>query len=211
MYVSYLNHSSSIFPEPFFESAPQAHILFVMAVTHANLRLKSDVCASPVENDMLFRVSFLTSILSASLGTARFLKTGPAKIVRDDKCFRGYGTLTYILIFIHNVLIIFGRGFVISDVVTFVWQQEASRVYYLLILLCFMPQLLHVSKHFILSGSTIKYLIIISGINDSLPLTRNKEGNSSYICPPGPYPNTSFQLLDFWTPIIRRILCLQED
>ena len=116
-----------------------------MAVTHANLRIKSDLCASPVDNDILFRVTFLTSIISASLGTARFLKTGPAKIVTNYKCFRGFGTLTFILIFINNILIVFGRGFVISDVVNYVWLQEASKAYYLIILICFMPQLLHVS------------------------------------------------------------------
>ena len=116
-----------------------------MAILHADLSLKSDLCASPVDNDILFRVTFLTSIMSASLGTARFLKTGPAKIVRNGKCLSGYGTLTYILIFVHNVLIVLGKGAVISDVVAFVWRQEASEAYYLLILLCFMPQLLHVS------------------------------------------------------------------
>ena len=137
--------NEAIFPEPFLESAPQALILFVLVNTHANLFLNSDPCKSPIVVDELFVTTFFTSIVTASLGIARFLRKGPTRIVNNDRCFRGIGTLTYFLIFINVVLAMFGRGFVISEVVTYVLRQEASKTYYLIVLLYFMPQLLHVS------------------------------------------------------------------
>ena len=135
-----------IFPEPFLESAPQALILWVLVNTHANLFLNSDPCDSPIVVEELFYTTFFTSIVTASLGIARFLRKGPTRVVKIDRCFRGIGTLTYILIFINVVLAMFGRGFVISEVVTYVLRQEASMTYYLIVLLFFMPQLLHVSR-----------------------------------------------------------------
>ena len=131
-----------IFPEPFLESVPQLHTLWIIFLISKNGLIS---CEKHVPFDTLFIATYSTSVVTASFGIAKFIKSGPARIVKNDKYLMGFGTLSFILIFINIALTIFGRGLLIGFFVDYVEKQGASRTYFLLILLCFIPQLLHVS------------------------------------------------------------------
>ena len=138
------------FTEPFLESLPQVYMVMVIAfILDFEDRLQSGCIARPLDRrtgppDSLSVVTFVTSIVTASFGIAKFVKSGPARIVRNDKCLMGYGTLSFILIFINVLTTVFMKAGAISILLQSVWQK-GTKAYSLLILICFIPQLLHVS------------------------------------------------------------------
>ena len=143
-----LNTFVAIFPEPFLESVPQVHMLLIIRF----ISPKYD-CNSPIHFGPQFSLTFWISIATASFGIAKFVKSGPARIVNNDKCLMGFGTLSFILIFTNIAQTVLCRAWVIAIFVGYAWVQEANRNYLPLILLCFIPQLLHVSSNFILLGT----------------------------------------------------------
>ena len=44
----------------------------------------------------LFIVTFVTSVLTATLGIAKFLKIGPCRLVPDQGSLGGHGTLAFL-------------------------------------------------------------------------------------------------------------------
>ena len=60
--------------------------------------------------DPLFAVTVLTSWLSAAFGIARFLKTGPCRLVSNDGILSGYFQLGFILNFTYIFLLLNVRG-----------------------------------------------------------------------------------------------------
>ena len=123
------------------ESVPQVYVLSTI------LGLSGPgSCEEPVNiDDTLFLITFSTSIASASFGISKFIKSGPARIVRNDKCLMGFGTLSFILIFTNIALTVVGKGFVISSYLGNLAMQTPGMTYLPLVLVCFIPQLLHVS------------------------------------------------------------------
>ena len=64
--------------------------------------------------DLLFVVTFLTSVFSASKGMADFLMNGPCKLIPNTGLFGGMGRMGYILLFINISLTLFGKGMLIG-------------------------------------------------------------------------------------------------
>ena len=56
-------------------------------------------------NDPLYIVTSVTSLLSAGFGMAKFLKTGPCRLVSNDGLLGGYFQLGFILNFIYIFLV----------------------------------------------------------------------------------------------------------
>ena len=106
--------------------------------------VQGDLSAGP-----LFWWTLNLSMLTASFGVAKFLKSGPSRIVMSEKCMDGFGTLTYILIVFNIFTTLAGRGWVTGNVL-FRIALSGSKQGYFLILLNFAAQIIYVrSKIFI--------------------------------------------------------------
>ena len=199
------NGSITIFPEPFSEAMPQVHILLLIGVVSKNY----DNCTAPVSMsiwriDPLFITTFSTSVVTVAFGVSKFVKAGPAGIIRGDKCLMGFGTLSFILVFLNIAATIIGRGIVIA--VYFDLVRLESPIYILPIFLCFIPQLIHVSYTIHNSFDCVQFLKrfhIHVGIWDPYPNSGHKQSNKNIHCTPGLCADSGFQLLDLWTHNVR--------
>ena len=80
------------FSEPFLESTPQLHILLCLWLQENKLIADG--------NQTFFIVTLATSIFSTAFGISKFLKSGPCRLVPNEGCLGGYGTLGFILLFL---------------------------------------------------------------------------------------------------------------
>ena len=81
----------ALFSEPFIESIPQVHILLSLWVEESHLFVGED---GGYATTILFIAAFITSIVSASLGIAKFLKLGPCHLIPNEGILGGYGSLS---------------------------------------------------------------------------------------------------------------------
>merc|ERR1712241_1206841 len=97
--------------EPFLESVPQVHVLLLL------WKLSGEGCDSAVgvSNDPLFLVTFSASVATASFGISKFLKSGPCRIIRNNTCCSGFGTLSYILLLLNIASTVIAKGYSIVD------------------------------------------------------------------------------------------------
>ena len=128
------------------EAVPQLHLLFVIfeltAWTGQN---------AAVEVSGLFCVTFVLSLASATFGIVKFIKAGPASIVRNDKWLEGFGTWTFILLYLNVACTLITKGSVICIVVGGIDASKSSSLNYLLIFIAFLPQCFYVSSIVVLS------------------------------------------------------------
>ena len=124
--------------EPFLESVPQIYILSVIWPLEAG-----DSC-SPVNSYPLFITTFATSVLTASFGISKFLKSGPCHIIRNDSYFMGFGTLSYILLLINIIATLVGKGIIY---LFYLNHANSDGKQMAIMTLNFIPQFLHVSSH----------------------------------------------------------------
>ena len=82
-----------LFSEPFLESVPQVHILLTLWLEENHLFEGDDV-----KTFFLFYAKVATSIVSASLGIAKFLKLGPCRLIPNEGILGGYGSLSFLLL-----------------------------------------------------------------------------------------------------------------
>ena len=79
----------------------------------------------------------------AFLGMAKFLKAGPCKIVRQESFLKGFGSMTFILTWINIIATAGMKGLVVFFIFRpHRWDIPA------LILMMYVPQLVHVSYTF---------------------------------------------------------------
>ena len=127
----------TIISEAFLESVPQVHILIAIWAVCGGWG-----CESPVQrDDLLFIVTFTLSVLTATFGVAKFIKSGPARMINNEKCLMGFCSATFILLFLNIGFTLVGRGVVIGVYV----GDVKNKINIAFVLLCFIPQLLHVS------------------------------------------------------------------
>ena len=126
-----------------------------------------------VEVGRFFWLTSIISLASASFGIAKFIKSGPASIVRNDKWLDGFGTFTFSLLFFNILFTLLVKaiamGFIVvllsgGDIIsmpilslllinlTEKWGGEIEEilqilvpVLWVLLFLLFLPQCLHVS------------------------------------------------------------------
>ena len=152
-------------------------------------------------------LTFLLSLASASFGVTKFIKAGPASIVRNDKWLDGFGTLTFMLIYLNVSCILFTKGLIIGRLVDLIQRSKISSLNNLLIFIVFLPQCLHVSNIVLLTGLQL-YQHIIAGIWHSLLLSWHQEGYEHNYKPPCPSADTRLLLLDIWPSEGQWMLCL---
>ena len=129
-------------------------------------------CDWAVTFDSLFIVTFSTSVATASFGVSKFLKSGPMRIVRDDKCLMGFCTSSFILLFLNIAATLVGRGVMIGVYAGSVQSRRSDgladgdkmsliqqALYLLVVFLAFIPQLVHVRLLFSLRISIISIVL----------------------------------------------------
>ena len=131
--------------EPFLESVPQVHIL--LAIINLDPAGNCSAIGTGSEHSSgLFFATLATSVLTASFGISKFLKSGPCHIIRNDGCWMGFGTLSYILLLINIIATLVGKGFIFP-----IYLDGPGSGGYItvikIIALNFLPQFLHVSLH----------------------------------------------------------------
>ena len=125
------------FSEPFLESIPQVFIL-------VSIMVRSDWQREVLDTqDPLFWVTFVTSVITASFGIARFLKNGPCKLVPSDGPLGGFGQFSFLLLMLNIVLSLCAKGCL------FALAVDKQKKFHLGVItwLCsaFIPQMLYVS------------------------------------------------------------------
>ena len=153
---------SILVSEPFIESLPQVHLLLVLLIMSSSTGGPGDV--KPVEFSFDFWLTFSLSVAAASFGITKFVKAGPASIMRNDKWLDGFGTWTFILVFLNIFITLCAKGFATATLIAGIanvihlnslsnrTSYPMSSLNYLLTLVGFLPQILHVSSIVLLSG-----------------------------------------------------------
>ena len=124
--------------EPFLEAVPQVHILLVIWV------LDGGGCSGAVDGGPFFITTFVTSVITASFGISKFLKSGPCRFIKS------FGTLSYFLLFLNIAATIVAKGWFV--VFSFGDEYGPSRlggVNLLVGLFCYLPQLATVSIYIV--------------------------------------------------------------
>ena len=117
---------------------PQVHVLLLI------WKMSDEGCKSPVGgiDDPLFILTFVTSVTAASYGISKFIKTGPCRIIRNNTRCSGFGTLSYILLFLNIASTLSAKGYTIVAEGRGPTYFEPSVVTLLPgVFFCFMPQL----------------------------------------------------------------------
>ena len=149
----------ALFSEPFIESIPQVHILLTLWIEESHLFVGREGPGSE-KTRILFYATFATSIMSASLGIAKFLKLGPCRLIPNEGILGGYGCLSFLMLLFNVACTICskaiflavsgkrtlsggapGLGLFRDDYNTFTGVN-----YLLWITLCILPQLIYVSN-----------------------------------------------------------------
>ena len=104
------------FIEPFLESIPQSHVLFVISLQSLSLR-KIDhnrgVLHGAVDPlDPFFLATFFSSILSASFGVSNLLKLGPCPLIPQNK----FGCV-FFMVFFSILCGLIAKGIMIAFIV----------------------------------------------------------------------------------------------
>ena len=130
--------------EPFLEAVPQIHILLILWVL--NFRITYDL------NPGLFIATFTTSVFTATLGIAKFLKTGPCRLVPDQGPLGGHGTLAFIILMLNIASTIVSKGIILPAIGLGInggpyapLTNDSSLVIGLWIATCYLPQSIYVS------------------------------------------------------------------
>ena len=133
--------------ETFLEAVPQVLIILVLSYADNTGKEYYSVLGSESDGIMamqLMILTFILSVTSASFGIARFLKTGPARIVREEGCLDGFGTMTFILIFCNVAATLVGKGWIIAITIGQIAFTGRNKVNFLFIFLSIPAQLIHV-------------------------------------------------------------------
>ena len=133
-----------LFPsEPFLEAVPQIHILLALWVLNETITFSL--------NPNLFIATFSSSVLTATLGIAKFLKVGPCRLVPDEGILGGHGNLSFLLIMVNIATTILSKGFLLPAIA---YDNELNSLVPLVdvklgiliwILVSYLPQMLYVS------------------------------------------------------------------
>ena len=186
---------------------PQVHIVLVIWLSNNGYINRE--CEHPVQFQNICILTFTLSVLCGTFGVAKFVKSGPAGIINNEKCLMGFCSVTFILLILNIGFTLIGRGIVIASFVICISSGVANKLRVLLVVLCFIPQLLHVSSCALAKKvhlhTSFNYL---PGIPYSLFCPWHQEGNNKSCCTSGPSTDTLLQLLDLWASEIGQLLHL---
>ena len=117
------------------ESIPQ---LFTMMYI-----INSNLGGDTIDFDIIFKLSFASTIASSAYALTSQLKLGPCQIMPRDK----FG-LTFVLVFICNLLGLLGKGFLLHVLTTYMIFSGFANFYapMMLIVTSILPPMTFVSK-----------------------------------------------------------------
>ena len=106
----------------------------------------------------LFIFTFTSSALTATLGIAKFLKTGPCRLVPDEGPLGGHGTLSFSILMLNIALTIVSKGTMLPAIGIGIKDYLNPGLYdaaplfddplmcvIVWIAICYLPQLIYVS------------------------------------------------------------------
>jgi hypothetical protein len=99
--------------EIFTEAVPTAFIMTFLLVVRSYG--SADVIIGEGRSEVLFFVSFTTSVLSAGLGLAKCLKVGPCRVLAEGGCLGGLLAPRFLLIFAACLLSPLGKGLALAS------------------------------------------------------------------------------------------------
>ena len=152
----------------------------------------------------MFVVTFSTSVLTASLGIAKFLKTGPCRLLPDQGPVGGHATLGFFLLMVNIATTIVSKGIILPAIGyeyghnSRLFQSKPTAIG-VWIAICYLPQLLYVSSNSrIVKPLSINTFCFILELNCPIVEYWFKEvfpNDHPVPCPPS---DSSFHILDIW-------------
>jgi len=135
----------SFISEPFIEAVPQMHILLILFMLNP--------LATYFLNPNLFIATFTTSVFTATLGIAKFLKIGPCRLIPDQGPLGGHGTLAFLMLMLNIASSIVSKGIMLPAIGFGAFEffgggpisKSPSMVIGVWIAICYLPQLVYVS------------------------------------------------------------------
>ena len=101
-------------------------------------------------NPNLFYATYFSSLVTASLGIDKFLKTGPCRLVPDQGPLGGYATLGFALLIFNIASTIVCKGMMMNPIIAIFLDMfefpEFPKVIGVWLAFCYLPQLIYVSK-----------------------------------------------------------------
>jgi hypothetical protein len=122
--------------EPFLESIPQIHILLCI--------WGNGYFGSLSGTDIQFLVTFSLSVVSASLGIAKFLKLGPCRLVPGDGPLGGYCRPSFLLLVLDIAAWLVSKGLLLG-IGLLLNMYEAKNIALTWVAIFLLPQLVLVS------------------------------------------------------------------
>lgn len=124
------------------EAIPQIHILLTMFML--NPVITHDM------NPQIFKVTFASSVFTATLGIAKFLKTGPCRLVPDQGPMGGHATLAFLFLMVNIASTILTKGFMLPAIgiagkPLFDTEKDRFALISVWLAVCYLPQLIYVS------------------------------------------------------------------
>ena len=134
--------------EPYLEAIPQVLILLCLWIDNDKYII-GNLNNGFGKDAIIFLFTFSTSVLSSAFGIAKFLKSGPCRLVQNDGLLGGYGQLAFLLLMLSTIFCLIIKGLLLSLACAPWVQFEISTIPAIFIwgsLNC-LPQLIFVSKY----------------------------------------------------------------
>ena len=196
----------SFISEPFLESVPQIHILLILWLLESEITF--------FLNPGLFIFTFTSSALTATLGMAKFLKTGPCRLVPDEGPLGGHGTLSFLILMLNIALTIVSKGAILPAIGIGIKDYLNPGLYdaaplfddpvmcvIVWIAICYLPQLIYVSIFYAkvnIAVVSVYSTFFFSECSDLNNKYWTKKVNQNDHTLSSVSPNSSFFLLDIW-------------
>ena len=132
--------------EPFIEALPQIIVLSPIA---SILRQEPNNVIG--DGAILFKLTFLSSILSAGFGMTKFLKLGPCRLISSFGLASGYFKLTFFIIMVNVICTIRVIGSSLSAILYKIFEDSSfslTDLYLDIIFLAFLTKVSFVSDNF---------------------------------------------------------------
>ena len=151
-----LNLFKILFSEPFLEALPQVHILIILYQFDAEI-IGGDNFASMG----LFLLALVSSMFTVSFGIAKFLKTGPCRLLPEEGLGGGFMHMGFVVTFLNVATMILCKAnqlvFMVATSYEFryvlFWgashRNDIKMAIITWFMICYLPNLIHVCICFI--------------------------------------------------------------
>ena len=126
-----------------------------------------------MENQLLFWVTFVTSVLSAGFGLTKFLKLGPCRLLG------GYGKISFLLVMLNMIGVLVIKGFSLA-LVRSVFERSHQKLMavFVWIASCLIPGFIYVrAMLFVITSKLLPNPFLFSGYSYIIHITWAKISN----------------------------------